>query len=256
MDFSVSNDKPNNGNPTVACRTVVLDAKPLRRNRCIGFFTDAPGGDYYKLLRTQIVQRCQANNWRTIMITSAVPGEGKTLTAINLAVTFAKAFDQTSLLVDCDLQRQTVHRYLGAASRSGLADYLRNDTPLEEIIFRPVWPGVEQLAMISGGRPVSDHSAELISAPKMARLAAEMKARYPDRYIFFDLPPLLASADASAFAPMADCMIMVVHPKTSFDEVNDALDLVPKEKFMGFVLNALESPGHNYYGRYQYGYRQ
>lgn len=241
---------------STASRAVQLNAKTLRRNRCVAFFSESPGLAYYKLLRTQIVQRCQANDWKTIMITSAVPGEGKTVTAINLAATFAKAYDQTCLLVDCDLQRQMIHHYLGISSPVGLADYLRNGTPLEKIILRPVWPGVEQLTLISGGKPVPEDSAELISASKMARLAVEMKTRYPDRYIFFDLPPLLAAADAMAFAPMVDCIVMVVHPKTSFDEVNDALELIPKEKFVGFVLNAVESTSHSYYGRYHEGYRK
>ena len=89
----------------------------------------------------------------------------------------------------------------------------------------------------------------------MAALAAEMKARYPDRYIFFDLPPLLAEADALAFAPLADCILMVVHPGPSFKDVQRALDLIPKEKFLGFVLNRIESSNDDYYYRYKYAYR-
>jgi protein-tyrosine kinase len=177
-----------------------------------------------------------------------VPGEGKTLTAVNLAFTFARAYGQTALLVDCDLHRQSVHRYLGVSSPMGLADYLQNGTPLKEIIM---WPGVEKLTFISGGEPVRD-SAELMSSPRMAELAVEMKTRYPDRYIFFDLPPLLASADALAFAPLVDCILMVVHPGTSFNDIQRALELVPKEKFLGFVLNRVDS-SNGYYSRYKYG---
>jgi hypothetical protein len=81
--------------------------------------------------------------------------------------------------------------------------------------------------LISGGDPVRD-SAELISSPRMAELAAEMKARYSDRYIFFDLPPLLAEADALAFAPLVDCILMVVHPGTSFDEIQRPLPWFPR----------------------------
>jgi non-specific protein-tyrosine kinase len=87
----------------------------------------------------------------------------------------------------------------------------------------------------------------------MAELAAEMKARYADRYVFFDLPPLLAEADALAFAPLVDCILMVVHPATSFGDIQRALDLVPKEKFLGFVLNQIESSNGDYYYRYKYG---
>jgi protein-tyrosine kinase len=235
----------------IECRSVRLDPETLRKNRCVCFFPEAPELSSYKVLRTQIVHRCRPNHWNTIMITSAVPGEGKTLTAINLAAAFARAHGQTALLVDCDLQRQSVHQYLGVQSPQGLADYLQNGGSLKDFI---IWPGVENLTFISGGKPIRD-SSELVSSPKMAELAAEMKARYPDRYIFFDLPPLLAEADALAFAPLVDCILMVVHPGTSFKDIQRSLELVPKEKFLGFVLNRVESSNDDYYYRYKYAYR-
>ena len=230
-------------------RPVALDPDKLIENHCVCFFPDAPELGHYKLLRTQIVQRCKPHNWNTIMITSAVPWEGKTLTAINLAVTFAKAYGQTALLVDCDLQRQLIHHYLGVSSPMGLADYLQKGVPLKDLI---IWPGVEKLTFISGGDPVHN-SAELISSPRMAELASEMKTRYADRYLFFDLPPLLVGADALAFAPLVDCILLVVQPRTSFEDLQRALDLIPKEKFLGFVLNRVEASNDDYYSyRYRY----
>jgi protein-tyrosine kinase len=229
-------------------RTVDLDYDKLLKNRCVCFFPQAPELGYYKFLRTKIMHQCKAAGWNTIMVTSALPGEGKTLTAINLAVTLAKAHGQTAMLVDCDLRRQTVHHYLGVTSHLGLTDYLKRGIPIKDLI---IWPGVEKFTFISGGEPVYD-SAELISSPKMAELSNEMKVRYADRYIFFDTPPLLAGPDSLAFTPLADCIIMVVHPKTSLDEVNMALELIPQDKFLGFVLNQTESLQDNYYQKYQY----
>jgi len=234
------------------CRTVALDPDTLLKNHCVGFFPAAPELSHYKLLRTQIVHRCRPHNWNTIMITSAMPGEGKTVTAINLAATFAQAYGQTALLIDCDLQSQLVHQYLGVSSSMGLADYLQNDMPLKDIIL---WPGVENLTFISGGDPMHN-SAELISSPAMAELVAEMKTRYPDRYLLFDLPPLLFGADALAFAPLVDCILLVVQPRTSFDDLQRALDLIPKEKFLGFVLNRVEASSDDYYYRYRYGHKK
>jgi len=231
------------------CRCVNLDTKKALANRCVCLSPDAPELGYYKLLRTRIQQRCQVNGWNTVMITSAVPGEGKTLTAINLALAFAMAYNQTALLVDCDLRRQRVQHYLGLRNERGLADYLENGTPLKDLIF---WPGVEKLTIISGGKPVHD-SAELIGSQKMAALATEMKTRYADRYIFFDVPPLLAEADALAFAPLVDCILMVIEPRTPFQAIEKALDLVPKEKFLGFALNKAK-PSENGYHYYKYGY--
>ncbi len=86
------------------------------------------------------------------MVTSAKPGEGKTLTAINLAITLAKEFNQTVLLVDCDLRKQDVHRRFGYESDKGLGDYLLNECSMNEIIS---WPGVEKLTLISGGRIIA-----------------------------------------------------------------------------------------------------
>ena len=123
------------------------------------------------------------------MVTSALPGEGKTLTAINLAFTFAKEFKQTALLVDCDLRQQQIHKVLGFPSEKGIVDYLLNDCPVQELF---VWPGVEKLTVISGGKTVND-SSELLGSPGMKNLVADMKNRYPDRYVFFDVPPLLTS---------------------------------------------------------------
>ena len=234
-------------------RCVELDYEILGKNHCVCFSSDAPELTYYKLLRTQIMQRCKSNGWNTIMITSALPGEGKTLTAINLAATFAKAYGQTAILIDADLQRQSVHQYLGISSNVGLADYLRNDVALKDII---IWLGREELNIISGGNALLD-SAELISSPKMAELVADMKTRFADRYIFFDLPPLLVEPDALAFAPLVDCIIMVIRPKTSFNALQKSLEMIPEEKFLGFVLNGAEPSNDDYYRlsyRYGYGY--
>jgi protein-tyrosine kinase len=234
------------------CRSVALDPDKLRKNRCVCFFPDAPELGHYKLLRTQIVQRCKPHNWNMIMITSALPREGKTLTSINLAATFARAYGQTVLLVDCDLQRQSIHQYLGMSSPTGLADYLQKGAPLKDLI---IWPGVEKLTVISGGETLRN-SAELLTSPRMAKLTAEMKTRYPDRFLFFDMPPLLAEADAMAFAPLVDCILMVVQPRTSLNDIQRALELVPKDKFLGFVFNQIASSNNDYYYRYRYGHKK
>jgi len=168
------------------------------------------------------------------MITSANPGEGKTLTAINLALTFTKTFNQTVLLIDCDLQKQSIQKYLGAPGKMGLIDHLKDDRELKEII---VWPGIDKMTLISGGRTIKD-SAEVLSSPKMRSLMTEMKNRYSDRIILFDVPPVLSKADVIAFSPLVDCIVMVVEEgKTSMQDIKKAVSLLPQEKFLGFVLN-------------------
>jgi non-specific protein-tyrosine kinase len=168
------------------------------------------------------------------MVTSSVPGEGKTLTAVNLALTFAKAYSQTALLVDADLKRQQVRQVLGFESGKGLGDYLLDGCDVSELI---VWPGVEKLTVISGGKRIEE-SSELLGSPGMKALVRDMKTRYPDRYVFFDVPPVLAGADAIAFASLVDRILFVVQAeRTSMADVHKALALLPKEKILGIVLN-------------------
>ena len=172
------------------------------------------------------------------MITSALPREGKTLTAINLAFTFAREFQQTVLLVDVDLRKQDIHRYLGYASEKGLINYLTDGTPPSELI---TWPGVEKLTLISGGQPFQE-SSEILGSPRMKDLVADMKGRYPNRYILFDAPSLLIEADALTLAPLVDYVIIVIQAgKTSMNDVRAALRFLPKEKVLGFVLNRCNS---------------
>jgi non-specific protein-tyrosine kinase len=230
-------------------RRLELDPQKLMDNRCVCFYPDAPEVEHYKILRTQIQQRGMEKGWNTFMITSALPGEGKTLTAINLALTFAKAFNQTVLLVDSDLRQQRVHEYLGFESDCGLIDYLLGERPLQDLI---VWPGIEKLTVISGGRQVYE-STELLGSPRMKELVHEMKSRYPDRFVFFDAPPLLAGADAMAFAPLVDGILLVVEAgRTALPDIQKALAMIPREKFIGFTLNRNRAPDKKY--GYGYGY--
>jgi len=227
---------------------VTLNEALIKENRCVCFSPDAPELDFYKVLRTQILHRSREKGWNTIMVTSTRPGEGKTLTSINLALTFAKAHGQTVLLVDCDLRQQKVHTYLGLDSQSGIADFLINGRPLEDLIL---WPKVDKMTLISGGQTINE-SAELLGSKRMKEMVAEMKSRYGDRYVIFDTPPLLSGADALIFSQLVDGIVMVVEEgRTPIKEVEKALDLIPKEKFLGFVLNKARITQKGYYGYYR-----
>lgn len=224
-------------------RTIHLDPAVLADNRCVGIFPYAREAEVYKVLRTQILEATKEKGGNTIMITSALPGEGKTLTAINLAFTFAKLFEQTVLLVDGDLKQQAIHKILGFVSEKGLIDHLVDDTPLSDLM---IWPGIDKLTLISGGRSVSE-SAELFRSTRMRELVNEMKTRYPDRYVFFDVPPILGGADTLDFIPLVDHVLVVVqYGATPIDEVKRAIELIPQEKVIGFVLNRSEDrPAQN-----------
>jgi non-specific protein-tyrosine kinase len=215
-------------------RAVTLSPDTVTANRCLAFSHDSAAIDSYKILRTQILQRTKQSGGRSIMVTSARPGEGKTTTAINLALTFAKEFQQTVLLVDCDLQHQDIHRYLGYGSDSGLIDYLLDDKPVSELI---TWPGVEKLTIISGGRTIQE-SSELLGSPRMRELVADMKERYPERYVIFDVPGLLSGADALVFTPLVDHVLVVVQEGvTPLPDIQRAIAAIPSTKLLGLMLN-------------------
>ena len=223
-----------------------LDTKKVLNNRCVCIAPDAPQLDSYKVLRTKIHQITQEKGWNSVMITSPYAGEGKTLTSINLALTFSKAYNQTVLLVDSDLRNQNVHRVLGFRSRYGLIDYLMDNKPLQELI---IWPGIEKLTLISGGQTIHN-SAELLGSDRMKSLVQELKSRYQDRYVIFDVAPILLGADALALAPWVDSIVMVVvQGQTSMRDINKALELLPQEKLLGFVMNRQKNlqPKRYYY---------
>jgi non-specific protein-tyrosine kinase len=233
-------------------RTVRIDMPTALRNHCVALSSDFAEVNYYKVLRTQLRQISQQRGWNAVMVTSTNPGEGKTVTSINLAAMFAREFNQTALLVDADLRMQMVHRYLGYDSPLGLLDCLEGKATLADVI---AWPEIDQLTLISGDRVVDD-SAELIGSPRMKALVEELKHRYDDRFILFDAPPILGEADALAFAPLVDGILVVVGDSTTTrKDLKKALEMLPQEKIIGFALNRFNIPKHHY-GSYGYRYEK
>ena len=228
---------------------IELNTETLLNNRCICIEPNSPEIDSYKVLRTKIQLLTRQKGWSTVMITSPQPSEGKTLTSVNLALTFSKVYNQTVLLVDCDLRHQNVHKVLGFESDSGLMNYLLKDQPLEELIM---WPGIDKFTLISGGRTMNN-SSELLGSPQMQTLVQEMKTRYEDRYVIFDTSPVLIGDDAIALANYIDCIIMIVEEgQTSMKDVQKALEMLPQEKFLGFVMNRqTDAMRDKYYGYYK-----
>ncbi len=228
-------------------RAVLVSPGLMADNRCVGYFPDLPQVECYRVLRTKILLHTQGKGGNTLMVTSTLPGEGKTLTAINLAFTLAKDFEHTVLLVDCDLKKQNIHKILGVPGKKGLVDYLLDNCPIQDLI---VWPGVEKLTLISGGKTL-EGSSEILGAPTMKDLVAEMKNRYPERFVIFDVPPVLSTTDALVFAQWVDHILVVVQAgKTPLPDLKRTLEMLPKEKILGTVLNrhsALQNG--NYYAQ-------
>jgi non-specific protein-tyrosine kinase len=213
-----------------------FDPDPLQieKNRCLCMFSDSPVSENYTQLRAQILQKTRDKGWNTIMITSPGPGTGKTVTAINLSLTLAKTCEDTVLLVDCDLKNQMICRYMGLPEDKGIVDILLRGNAINQVM---IWPGIEKMTVISGGSSIQA-SSELLGSANMSALVHEMKKRYTDRYVFFDVPSCLKSADALTFAPFVDCILIVVEEgKTTHAEIEATLSMLPREKILGYVIN-------------------
>jgi protein-tyrosine kinase len=219
-------------------QTITVDDAILRENRIVTGLEHGPFTDANNLLRTQVLQRFKENNWNVLAVTSPGEGEGKTLTAINLAISIAREVDYTVLLVDANLRHPWMLEHMGLAHRKGLSDYLTDDTPISELLIKP--SRVEHLVILPGGRPLIN-SAEMLNSPKMAQLVKDMKSRYHSRIIIFDLPPVLNSADALAFSPYVDAALLVIEEGvTQKHEVEHAVDLLSTTNIIGTVLNKAE----------------
>ena len=224
-------------------RTVGTEKKILQERRIISGYEQNSFTDAYKILRTQVFQRLRDKGWNSLAVTSPGDNEGKTLTAVNLAISLAMEVDYTVLLVDADLRQPSVHTYFGIDAEYGLSDYLTADKPLSELLVHPA--EIPHLVLLPGGKPLAN-SSEMLNSPKMSRLVSELKKRYPTRIILFDLPPLLSTADAMAFIPYVDAAVLVIEEaKTQADAVKRAVGLLQGTNLLGTVLNKswVKAPG-------------
>ena len=195
---------------------------------------------------------------RVIMVTSALPGEGKTFCAINLARSLCLETDSSVLLVDADTARPQVTRTLGLQGREGLVDALLDQgANIESMV---TLTNIPKLTVIPAGRP-SDNAAELLSSARMAEILARLTSKdWPDRIVLIDAPPLLVTNEAKTLVDSAGQVVLVVRgSSTPQGAVLDAIGHLPESKFVGLVLNESETVsgagyGYGYYGRmYDYG---
>jgi protein-tyrosine kinase len=219
-------------------RSINLDDGVLRENRIVSGLEPSAFTEAYNILRTQILQRFKENRWNVLAVTSPGSGEGKTLTAINLAISIAREVDYSVLLVDANLRHPWMLEHLGLSRRQGLSDYLTGEVPLPELLIQS--DRIKHLVLLPAGQALAN-SAEMLNSPKMAELVKQMKSRYHSRIIIFDLPPVLTSADALAFSPYVDAALLVIEEgQTQKQDVERAVELLSNTNIVGTVLNKAE----------------
>ncbi len=224
---------PENVAPT-QYRPAPVDPQAMERNRVLLRVHDVAISRAYKILRTRVLHRLAANNWFTLGITGTAAGEGKSLTAVNLALALAQDVNTSVFLVDLDLQRPQLGAYLGMTYEHGLTDYLTGQVQLDQIIYDI---GVKRLAVVPNASSV-ENSSELLCSPRMGEFIAALEAQLPRRIIVFDMPPLMVTDDVLAFGPRVDTFLLVVSQgQTARRTLANAKEVLSELNLMGVVLN-------------------
>lgn len=213
-----------------------------------------PASEQYRKLKSAIVKLAQLGRFdKSLMVTSAIGGEGKTLTSINLAITLAQEFDHTVLLVEADIRRPTIMKYMEMEAPVGLTDCVLDGIDVGDVLIKT---GIGKLSVLPAGRMVPN-PVELFSSNRMQNLLLEIKNRYPDRYVIVDTTPLLPFAEPQFIANVVGGVIFVVREGyTSMDKATKALGLLKNHNLLGVVCNGVSqvhSGGkYGYYGYYGY----
>jgi len=211
--------------------------------------------DYRRIKRPLVSNACGRNKamverGNLILVTSSVPGEGKSYTSVNLALSISMEMDHTVLLVDCDVAKQGVSRMLGLENVCGLVDVLESDElSIGDVLMQTDIPNFR---VVSAGKQ-NEYYAELLASQRMSELVNEIAGRYSDRIIIFDGPPLLSTPQTQILAGLVGQVVFVIEAgKTPQSQVEDALQMLPKEQAIGLVLNKAEglSSRGDYYGYY------
>lgn len=175
---------------------------------------------------------------KTIMVTSALPQEGKSFVSANLAIALAHGVDQHSLLVDCDLRVPSLARLFGISSERGLVDYLQGRGELSSLLLKT---SLEKLSILASGLPPVN-PAELLGSSRMHNLVDELASRYPDRYVIFDSPPFEVASESKVLSQAVDGVVLVVRQgvsgKTLLEKI---ISEIGKEKIIGIIFNGQKS---------------
>lgn len=213
---------------------MIPDQDCLVRNRIVAAQPDAPAKSVYKVLRTRVLQRLRASQWNVIGISGTGPKEGKTITAINLAYSLAQDVNYRVVLVDFDLRRPAIHRYLGLEPKHDLASFLKGTSKLDEILIRP---GESRLAVLANQSTYRD-SSEVLSSPELRGLVHQLRNLGPRTVTIVDLPPVLAGDDVLAFSPLLDALLLVVSQGTcKREELVQTQELLKDINILGAILN-------------------
>lgn len=244
--------RQNDGTPSGVFR-IFRFATPnpeiMEDNRIVSAVDDRAAKTAYDMLRTRVLQRLRSNSWRSLLITSPGPGEGKTLTSSNLAISISRDVNQSVLLVDLDLRRSSIAKYLGIEVdiKVGVGDFLQGNAEINDIVYTP--GDMTRIALLPNREPI-ENASDLLGSPRMKQLVSWLRDQSNQSIVIFDMPPVLGCDDVLAFSPEVDAVLLVATEGiTDRAGLEKTAELLADCNLMGIVLNrATETMGHDYYG--------
>ena len=233
-----------------------IDLERLRHANIV-----TPAGEYsltaeeFRMIKRPLINNAfsgerKLKNSNLIMVTSALPGDGKSFCALNLAISMAMEMDRTVLLVDADVSKPSQLKLLGIQAELGLLDLIQDpELPLSEVLIKT---SIANLTLLPAGKQTRN-ATELLASEAMAHLLDDLAGRYPDRLILFDSPPLLVTTESSVLSThMGQVVMMVDAASTTQPALKSALTLIQHCGYVGLIINRA-SP-HLSLGTYGYGY--
>jgi protein-tyrosine kinase len=236
---------PREGNQLEA-RVVMLNPAHLESNRILAHDVLDPRSKPYEILRTQVLRTMTAQNWQLLAVTSPTPGCGKTLTAINLALSVARQPEKSVLLVDLDMQRPQVATCLGLKGASGLLGVLGGRTALSDAIVE-ARIGKYRLAVLPCEQSTS-HSSEWMASREISDLIQAIRANFSSHVVIFDMPPVLPSDDVISILPQLDCVLLTAAAGIStVSEIEQCNRHLQSAELVRVVLNKTAELHSGYY---------
>lgn len=213
--------------------------------------SNTPAAEEYRKLKSNIVRLTKGEQFRNlIMVTSSVGSEGKSITALNLAMSLAMEYDHTVLLLDADLRKPSLQKYLGLDHKKGLADCLLDGLDVKDALVKT---GIGRLSLLGAGREVSN-PAEIFSSQRAREFFLEIRNRYHDRYVIIDTPPVLPFAETRSMCGFVDGVVLVVKEGgVSLDRISETVECLQGPPLLGIVYN--QACGERHDESYYY-YRQ
>jgi capsular exopolysaccharide synthesis family protein len=219
----------------------VDDANAFNKRRIALLQPESFVAEQFRTLRARLEALAAERPMRTIAVTSAMPGEGKTTAALNLALVTAMSVGRRVLLVDCDLRRPKIHVALGLRPESGLAEVLTEQTTLDRAVIKVDGTNLAVLPV----RSTPSNPSELLGSDRMRALVEELARSYDQ--IIFDTPPTLGMPDAKTMCELVDGIVFVVRAdQTSKDDLAAALDVLDRRRILGVILNGVDVEQERY----------